>query len=440
MMKYLSHFLVISMFSLSMMVSGQEVDISIDHPSRVNAGEEFTVSVTVSKGSLTDYSRFSQDLPLGLSATNVSSPNADFSFDNQRVRVIWLKMPPSDQVTISYRIMVDPRLKGTFMLGGVFAYVVNDERKFLNFNQNDVITIVPNTSVDPALVVDIEDFEGGEAAPVAARSGELFAMAVRQKPELLNSGGYLVRLLVNNPSGSKYAKIEETVPFGYIVEEVNSNDGIVSHAASTVKFIWMKLPETTEFEVVYRLVPKQNEPQGDMIIDGMLTYTAGNDNRIVEIKEMEIYLPEMSQVQKRNLLATGTVPARTGRSNASATRQTEPVKPRQTATAASVPGSASGKVIMNTKVLDYGSGAYYRVQLSANRTAFDAVSFYREAGVDREVLVEQHEGYYKYTIGPFSTYQQAVSYKNRMDGLSGIDGAFVVAYRDGRRVSSSSVR
>ena len=439
-MKYLSHFLVISMFSLSMMVSGQEVDISIDHPSRVNAGEEFTVSVTVSKGSLTDYSRFSQDLPLGLSATNVSSPNADFSFDNQRVRVIWLKMPPSDQVTISYRIMVDPRLKGTFMLGGVFAYVVNDERKFLNFNQNDVITIVPNTSVDPALVVDIEDFEGGEAAPVAARSGELFAMAVRQKPELLNSGGYLVRLLVNNPSGSKYAKIEETVPFGYIVEEVNSNDGIVSHAASTVKFIWMKLPETTEFEVVYRLVPKQNEPQGDMIIDGMLTYTAGNDNRIVEIKEMEIYLPEMSQVQKRNLLATGTVPARTGRSNASATRQTEPVKPRQTATAASVPGSASGKVIMNTKVLDYGSGAYYRVQLSANRTAFDAVSFYREAGVDREVLVEQHEGYYKYTIGPFSTYQQAVSYKNRMDGLSGIDGAFVVAYRDGRRVSSSSVR
>jgi len=440
MMKYLSHCLVISMFSLSMMVSGQEVNISIDHPSRVNAGEEFTVSVTISKGSLTDYSRFSQDLPLGLSATNVSSPNADFSFDNQRVRIIWLKMPGSDQVTISYRIMVDPRLKGSFMLGGVFAYVVDDERKFLNFNQNDLITIVPNPSVDPALVVDIEDFEGGEAAPAVVRSGELFAMALRQKPELLNNGSYLVRLLVNNPSGSKYAKIEETVPFGYIVEEVNSNDGIVSHAASTVKFIWMKLPQTTEFEVVYRLVPKQNEPQGDMIIDGMLTYTAGNDNRIVEIKEMDIYLPEMSQVQKRNLLATGAIPARTGRSNASATTQTEVVKTRPPATGTSVPGSASGKVIMNTKVLDYGSGAYYRVQLSANRTAVDAVSHYREVGVDKEVLVEQHQGYYKYTVGPFSTYEQAVSYKNRMDAMSGIDGAFVVAYRDGRRVSGSSVR
>ena len=93
---------------------------------------------------------------------------------------------------------------------------------------------------------------------------------------------------------------------------------------------------------------------------------------------------------------------------------------------------------MNTRVLDYGTGAYYRVQLSANLNPFDAVSHFREAGVDREVLVEQHEGYYKYTVGSFSTYQQAVSYKNQVEGLPDIDGAFVVAYRNGRRVPSSS--
>ena len=274
---------------------------------------------------------------------------------------------------------------------------------------------------------------------VAARSGEVFAMAVRQKPELLNNGGYLVRLLVNNPLGSKYAKIEETIPFGYMFEEVNSNEGIVSHASSTVKFIWMKLPQTTEFEVVYRLVPKQNEPQGDMIIDGMLTYTAGNDNKIIEIKEMDVYIQEMSQSQKRNLLAIGTVPARSARSTANETKPPETVTPRQPAASTSVAGSASGKVIMNTRVLDYGTGAYYRVQLSANLNPVDAVTYYRDAGLDREVLVEQHKGYYKYTVGPFSTYQQAVSYKNQIDGLAEIDGSFVVAYRDGRRAPTGSV-
>lgn len=433
-MKYLISCLAISIFSLTSLVSGQEVEISVDHPSRVNAGEEFTVSVTISKGSLTDYSRFSQDLPLGLTATNVSSPNADFSFDNQRVRVIWLRMPDANQFTISYRVLVDPRLKGSFVLGGVFAYVVDDERKFLNFENNKLITIIPNASVDPSLLVDIENFEGGEDLSMAPPSGEVFAMAVRQKPELTSNGSYLVRLLVNNPSGSKYAKIEETVPFGYMVEEVSSSDGIASHTASTVKFIWMKLPETSEFDVVYRLVPKQNETQGEMIIDGMLTYTANNDNKIVEIKEMDVFLQDMTQVQKRNLLARGTVPPRTGRTTART--EPEPVRTQQTVTPPTNPGRASGNMIMNTKVLDYGSGSYYRVQLSANRTPVDATSHYRSIGLDQEVLVEQHQGYYKYTIGSFSSYEQAVAYKDEVERLPDIQGAFVVAYRDGRRVSS----
>jgi cell division septation protein DedD len=177
-----------------------------------------------------------------------------------------------------------------------------------------------------------------------------------------------------------------------------------------------------------------------MIIDGMLTYTAGNNNKIVEIKEMDVYLQEMTSAQKRNLLAMGTIPARTARTNTTASSPTEPVKTRVTTAGTSVPGSASGKLIMNTRVLDYGTGAYYRVQLTANRNAFDAVAYYREAGLDREALVEQHEGYYKYTVGPFSTYEQAVSYKNQVDGLSDINGAFVVAYRNGRRISTGSVR
>ena len=84
-MKYLVSCLVVVLFCLGVPLKGQNVGISIDHPNQVNAGEEFTVSVTITKGSLTDYSRFSQDLPLGLSAVNVSSPNADFSFDNQRI-------------------------------------------------------------------------------------------------------------------------------------------------------------------------------------------------------------------------------------------------------------------------------------------------------------------------------------------------------------------
>jgi hypothetical protein len=103
-------------------------------------------------------------------------------------------------------------------------------------------------------------------------------------------------------------------------------------------------------------------------------------------------------------------------------------------------GSASGRVIVNTKVLDRGTGVYFRVQLTANLTAFDATAFYRESGVDREVFVEQHNGYYKYTVGPFQTYSQAMSYKESVDNLEEVQGAFVVGYNNGNRVSTGTLR
>ena len=435
-MKYITHCLAVCLLSLAFSLSGQDVEISIDHPEMVNAGADFEVTVTIKKGSLTDYSRFSQDLPLGLAATNVSSPNADFSFDEQRVRIIWLKLPEVNEIKVSYKITVDARLKGTFTLGGVFAYVVNDERKFLKFDQQRPITIVASRSIDQALIVDIKDFRGGKTpaalAAVSAR-GEAFALAVRQRPVLLNTGGYLIHLLIDNPPGSKYAKVEETIPSGYMFEKVNSNEGLVSQSASAVKFIWMTLPEQSEFEVVYRLVPKQNEPQGNMIIDGLLTYTAGNENRVAEVVEMDVSLEDLSAIQKRDLLATGKVPQ--------ASRATAPVKTETRPPASNTDmGSVSGRTIANTKVLDRGTGVYYRVQLTANLNPFDATTFYRDAGVDREVLVEQHDGYYKYTVGPFQTYNQALSYKEEVDRLQEVQGAFVVGYNNGNRVSAGTLR
>ncbi|MDF1575273.1 MAG: hypothetical protein P1P86_08805 [Bacteroidales bacterium] len=435
MMKYMSYCLAVSMFLLSYSLSGQEVELSVDHPLRVNAGEDFTVTVTIKKGSLTDYSRFSQDLPMGLSATNVSSPNADFSFDEQRVRIIWLKMPNTNEISVSYKVSVDPRLKGSFTLGGVFAYVVEDERKFLNFDQKREITIVPNSSIDPGLMLDIGDFRGWDVvAPSTAPEGTTFTMAIRQKPELQSSGAYQVRLLINTPAGSKYTKIEETIPSGYLFEEVNSNDGIVSHAASTVKFIWMNLPEQPEFEVVYRLVPKQNEPQGNMLVEGLLTYIAGNENRVTEVVEMDVPLENLNQSQKRALLEKGTIPSgSTGTITALERESSPPVS-------TSSEGRVSEKLIANTKVLEPGTGSYFRVQLSANLNAFDANAFYRQIGVDREVFVEQHQGFFKYTVGPFQTYEQALSYKERVDTYPQVVGAFVVGYRNGNRVSAGALR
>jgi hypothetical protein len=432
MMKYVLACIVMITFCLGFTLNGQNVAISIDHPNQVNAGEEFTVSVTITKGSLTDYSRFSQDLPLGLSAVNVSSPNADFSFDNQRIRIIWLKLPEGEDVTVSYKIMVDQRLKGSFVLGGVFAYVVEDERKFLNFDQSEEISIIPSPTLDPSLIVDIKAFKGGEAITPLTPESESYARAIRQRPVLQSSGEYLVKMLIQTPRSSKYLKIEENIPSGYLFEEVNSYNGIATLAPSTVKFIWMTLPEDPVFEIEYRLVPLENQPQEDMHIDGLFTHTVGDENKLDPIKQIDVNFEELNQNQKSYLLQTGQVPSGAGRTVQTVVQQT-PVEP-EPEPEPERPVTASDRYIENTRVLPPEQGFYYRVQVISMQTAIDAKTLFRSEGLDREVMVEEDGGMFKYTAGSFRTYEEADAYKRQIENVGSADGPFVVAYRDGRRV------
>jgi hypothetical protein len=217
----------------------------------------------------------------------------------------------------------------------------------------------------------------------------------------------------------------------------------------------MTLPSRSEFEVIYSLVPMQDEPQGNMLVEGLLTYTSGSENRVVEIVEVDASLANLNSAQKRELLASGNIP-QTAQSTPPVRTETRTTPPAGTETRTTPPagtetrttpparstdtGSASASVIANTRVLDKGTGTYFRVQLNANREPFDAVDFYRQAGLSREVLVEQHNGYYKYTVGPFPTYEQALLFVERANRMEEVEGAFVVGYRNGTRVNAGSIR
>ena len=391
----------------------------------VTAGTDFLVTVRIDKGNLTEYSRYSQELPYGLTAVNVHSPNADFSFENQRVRVIWLKLPEENEVTVEYKIKVHERLKGSFALGAEFAYIKNNERNFVKIDPPVKLNIQPEPGLDPSLVVDISDFKKSVPDQTAIVVQD-FAKAIRQEPELLSNGEVLVKIMVRNPEGSTYMKIEENLPKGYIFEEVDSEGGIVSYAANQVRFIWMKRPLSDPLMISYKLVPKAGEKQDPVNLTGSFSYSANGKSETVPFKEVAVNLTALTREQQLSLMQQGDIIRDGNTAQMQVTKKPEQMVKDQNET---------NRIISKQQPegQSVAAGLEFRVQIGAFSKPVNKSIFSRK-GVTMAVTEYREGNLYKYAVGPYKSYNEAKDCRERIVRNSSFRDAFVVAYFNGKRI------
>jgi hypothetical protein len=295
-------FTFITLFALKFLFQGGEVKMNLNSPGVVDAGKSFKVTVTLTKSQVSGFSRFAQEIPVGLTATSLSTANADFTFKDNRVRFIWLKLPDSDTFTVAYEVKVDERLKGTFELGGKFSFIDKNERKTIDL-QGKQITITPSPNIDPKLIVDIKDFKDRVIPQLIPVDVENVA-CVRQKPDLTFSDKeILVNILVNKGSRQKFAKIEEKIPAGYVAVALEKKDAIFAFRDQTAKFLWMTLPAETYFTVSYKLVPQNKQKVDSLPITGNFSYIDGQKNSSVPIYEEDVNLEKVSKEQLAKILS-----------------------------------------------------------------------------------------------------------------------------------------
>jgi len=450
---------VLLFLGTAMLLPQDPVSVKMTVPSVVGAGQEFRVSITIDKGNLEEFSRLQQELPAGLTADQDNSGAADYSFDNQRVRFIWLKLPAESTILVSYKIMVNERLKGTFTLGGEFSYVENNERKSVNLRPES-INITPSPSVSADRQIEIGSYTSVLAAEQAGTPATGNVICIRQTPYKSRTGNdIMVNLLVYKRDMNKFAKIEEQIPPGFQAVAIESREGLFTHKDGVAKFVWMNLPEEPGFTVSYRLIPEASKSLDDLQISGTLSYILEGRNISVDIIQKDVYLSGISRANIEALmksLETGEelpagkpVQAQREEVKPPPVKEEKPVvkeekpvvteeKPvvRETRTRPTTPGLSG---IPDNQQLPVQSGIYYRVQLAAASRFSDANKAFAAYNLSRPVLVERHDGLYKYTVGSFSTYSQASDFRNTV--LSrGIRGAFVVAYRDGKRINVIDAR
>ncbi len=443
------HFLIVFFISL---FQTSDITVKMDAPAQVTAGTEFEVRVTVNKGDIESFSRFQQTIPAGLTAHSYLSSNADFSFEDKRLRMIWLKLPDDDEFTFIYKIKVDERLKGTFSIGGKFSYIDNNERRSVS-PASRLITINPSPAIDPGLIVDINEFEEKVIQyipPVAAASENI--ACIRQKPYLNAAGSeYIVNLLVNKEDKKKFAKIEETVPAGYTAVEIDNKDGIFTYKNRLAKFLWMNLPSEEHYIVSYRLIPQDDVRPGTPVISGKFSYLVDEKTISIDIAERDLDLASLTDKQLQNILEElktqppallaeaeqkepEIIPEPEIKKEPEVREPTKTVKQKETRPKAVKTSEYKFKRDL-AYILEPESGVYYRVQIAAGHKPVDIKRYFRKYNFDREVRKEYHEGWLKYSVGSFQIYKDARDYRVNIWNNTDIDDAFVSAYNDGVRIT-----
>ncbi len=454
MIRVLFLFHLMLMLFIDMIFNGVTIDLNT--PTEVNAGEEFIVSVTVDKSSLNSFARFQQNLPAGLKASAIDPSGGDFSFQDNRIRLIWLRMPDEPSLTITYKISVDPRLTGDFTMGGRFSYIEDNQRKNIEVSPIN-ITIIPSPDIDPALIVDVDEFEQKVIPDLTPESlGEV--SAVRQAPyQPVGEDDWIVKVLVNRGNQNKFAKIEENIPAGYTALKMNTENAIFTFKDGVAKFLWMNLPSDPYFIVSYRLVPEDENVAAPPVITGEFSYIEGDKTRVIDIVQKDADLENMDSESLRQLLYDMPVilseNVSKNESPAQGNTTSVPVQENTTPKNTGIPAEAKNiekqqqrpkpvysKVtgipeIHEPYVLQPREGVTYRVQVAAGHRPVNIERYFDKYNLNNDVKTEVHEGWHKYLVGTFSEYKEARDYRVHIWNTTTIEDAFVAAYNSGDRIT-----
>ena len=216
------------------------------------------------------------------------------------------------------------------------------------------------------------------------------------------AGGYFfVKLSIERRNLDSFFLIEQDLPAGCTATGVESQGAIFSFKDGKIKYSWLRLPAEEEIEVIYKIT-LPFEMRGKQNISGKYYYIQDEEKQIFEMPPTSIdvieYVAPSDSLAEKTLLGIVNL---------------DESKPEY--------------------VDQQKTDLEYKVQILSSTQKLDRDSIRKEYGIKDKLNEENFNGLYKYTVGSFTTYEQARDFKNKLDYSRYIP--FVIAYNRGVRIT-----
>lgn len=222
-----------------------------------------------------------------------------------------------------------------------------------------------------------------------------------------------VTLRISKGDISGAAKLQQTIPEGFMVKELLSAGAVFEFKNQIMTYTWEDFSDKETLNITYRLISK-NAKIGSVSIPGILFYVQDEIDQIRQFKKNIDIIAEPVVAQNNNTEATN--------SNNQTSENTQNTQ-----------GEINPTPITTTQNSTEGKSLIYRVQVYAvfgGTTSSKLLE--KRLDLDYSVHQDYQGNYAKYTSGEFATYEEAAAYKKKLRGSS-VPGAFVVGFYDGER-------
>lgn len=138
-------------FFLTSRLFGQDITASQKIPTNALPGTDFIVETTINKGKIRDFMKFFQEIPEGLTVTEIESQTGTFTFADGGAKIVWISPPMDETFTISYKVTVGGGISGTKAMPAKISYITNNERKVFDFPPTSIIIGTATPSVQKVI-------------------------------------------------------------------------------------------------------------------------------------------------------------------------------------------------------------------------------------------------------------------------------------------------
>ena len=132
----------------------QEVSITNNLPASASAGQPIEAKYNLTKSpTMGSFAKFQVDLPAGFTAESVEIKGGNFTFENNRVKIVWVSLPADASFDFTFRMTPPSTTSGNVTFAPQFFYLENNVKKeyivppaSISFGESGSVTTTDNTT------------------------------------------------------------------------------------------------------------------------------------------------------------------------------------------------------------------------------------------------------------------------------------------------------